>query len=137
MEPLVIGEPGSRIILSPRDGKAVVGWLALARFEVGAVVGDYQIELVPGGRERWHGRLTEELENMHACLTGEAHLGSLEDELRMDLSCSPTGKVAGRAAMRLLPVGDDREPVLSFRINIDQSYLPEMIASARKNFPGI
>ena len=140
MDALVIGVPGACLNLSPLEARAHegLGWLATAMYEVGSISGSFLTDLIPGRVEgRWVGKFSDQLEGMHKSLSGDACLYTSDDDLRVGLTCTERGKLQGRVEVRLHAPGDARNGILSFNVNLDQSYLPQMISAVRKNFPGL
>jgi hypothetical protein len=137
MTPLVIGEPGACVSFARRDDEAAPGWSATAAYEVGPMRGALDVQLIAGGVERWVGKLSDQLEQMHQSLAGEANLHTLEDEISVHLECSARGKVSGDVVIRMFYASDPRDARLTFRVNLDQSYLPLMVSAVRSSFPGL
>ena len=70
-------------------------------------------------------RFRDQLANLHATLTGDASLSGYEPNLKVSLTVNERGVVPGRVEI----TSDHLTERHRFEIQIDQSYLPALIAS--------
>ncbi len=123
VNPTIIGDSSTFVSLV-RTGDHEMGSTALVKFAVGSLSGETRAVVT------YAHSILKDLENLDRNAPSEMQLATLDVELIVDLKRSRLGAVEVEARVR--SYGPEYE--LRFRYGIDQTYLPGIISSFRKNF---
>jgi len=123
VQPTIIGDASRFVSLEP-TGSHEMGLMALVKFSVGSLSGETR------GVVSYAHSILKDFEKLDRDAPSEMQLATLDAELIVDLKRARLGAVEVNALIR--SYGPEYE--LKFRYGIDQTYLPGIISSFRKNF---